>query len=167
MTRALILIDIWDKTNDICHSNSLWWEEAEKIVLENIFPVLSNARKHNWVIIHCHSELPCALPIIPIAGEYEIPYDHHIIYHIPPDILEKLSTIYFVGFALNLCITGNNCGIPRSRDMFPHKTLILLKDCTKALAMDELNEDKSFEKTLQKLSLICNISLSEDIIWDN
>ncbi len=162
--KALVLIDIWDKSGLSYKKDPAWWAESMEITYNKIVPVLEKARQEGWAIIHCHSGYNPLPEVAPITGEFEIPYDAPIHLHCPKTLLSELSTMYFVGFTLNICLSRNQCGIKQTSAFMPGTKLILLKDCTKASAAEGRSEDENFEITLAQIKNVCKISTSTSIL---
>ncbi len=162
--KALVLVDIWDESGLSYKKDPTWWAEAVEITQNKIVPILEKARRAGWIIIHCHSGLNTLPEVVPIPGEFEVPYDAPIHLHCPKALLSEISTMYFVGFTLNICLLGNQCGIKQTSAFMPRIELILLQDCTKASAAEGRSEEENLISTLRNLKAFCKISTSDNIL---
>lgn len=125
---ALILVDVWESGTNDGHT-----ERAQEII-PTIYEALQAARENHMVIIHAPAQEEEAEMVSPLTSEImldsfnQIPDDEEL------DMILKhynVRTLFYVGFATNMCVLDNPYGMKRMHSL--GYEVILVRDATTAV----------------------------------
>ena len=136
---ALILVDVWEEKSD----NDGWDEREREINSTTLLDVLQAARENNMLIIHAPALGTISDVVSPLAGEIVLDSSNWM----PDDkelhvllLRHNVKTLFYVGYATNVCVLNRPYGIKRMHDL-GYRT-ILVRDCTAALEYHDTLEEK-------------------------
>jgi nicotinamidase-related amidase len=129
---ALLLIDVWEN-----HPNDGWTERARGNVATKIAPLLDRARRNQMTILHAPHRQTIARDARPLPGEINLD-DADLASTEALDRflrLHGIQTLFYAGYATNLCVLNRPVGIIRMSQR--GYKIILVRDATIALETPE------------------------------